>query len=189
MKKLKIVIIGAGDGSNEILDLLTSNYKNFTIKKTTKNKINFKLYDKFLISLGDPQKRAKIFSSLSKYNSKLMKLIDKRAYVSTFSKIGKGTIIFPNTTIGYNVKIGRNCYIGANCSIGHDVLIGDHCVLAPGTLIGGSTKIGSKSFLSLGSTITPYLKIGSNTKISAREVLYKDLPPNSTFIGSRILKN
>lgn len=188
MKKIFFLIIGAGDASNEIKDLIKSNFKNLVVKKTKKNKVNIKKFDNFIIAIGDPDKREKIFFKIKKNASKLLSIIDKSAYISSFSSIGKGTIVSPNVTIGYNVKIGRNCFIGANCSIGHDVIIGDHCVISPGSLIGGGARIGKSTLLSLGSKILPYLKIGNNSKISAGEVVFKNLPSRCTFIKSRILK-
>ena len=45
------------------------------------------------------------------------------------SKIGEGTKIYQNVTIGsgtYGPKIGKNCLLGAGCCILGDITIGDH---------------------------------------------------------------
>lgn len=189
IKKIKFLIFGLGDGSNEVEELINSNYENFIIKKTKSNYVKPISYDKAILSFGDPHKRAKVFYSLSKKSLKFLTLVDKYSYVSSSSKIGKGSIISPNVTVGYNVKIGKNCYIGANCSIAHDVIIREHCVISPGSIIGGGAIIGNRTFLGLGSVIVPRLKIGNCSKVSANEVLFKNLPSNCTFIGNRIIKN
>ena len=45
-------------------------------------------------------------------------------YISEDVKIGKGTIIYPNTTIKNNVVIGEDCTIGPNS------YIREGCILA-----------------------------------------------------------
>ena len=56
--------------------------------------------------MGKPKIREEIFYVLKK-KIKLIKLIHKSVYISKFSKIGLGTIIYANTTIGSGVKIGK----------------------------------------------------------------------------------
>ena len=62
-------------------------------------------------------------------DSDKLQIIDpKTTYIDEEADIGKGTVIYPNTTILGKVKIGKNCEIGPN-SVIQDSEIGDSCVI------------------------------------------------------------
>jgi len=58
--------------------------------------------------------------------------------ISASAKIGKNTIIQPNTFIGNNVVIGNGCFIHSNVSIYDDTIIGNHVTLHSGTVLGAN---------------------------------------------------
>ena len=60
--------------------------------------------------------------------------------ISTSSKIGKDTVIQPNTFVGNNVIIGDNCRIHSN------VAIYDHCVIGNNVTIHAGTVLGADAF-------------------------------------------
>ncbi|MGB5553939.1 MAG: UDP-3-O-(3-hydroxymyristoyl)glucosamine N-acyltransferase [Flavobacteriaceae bacterium] len=60
--------------------------------------------------------------------------------ISSSAKIGKDTVIQPNTFIGNHVVIGENCLIHSNVSIY------DHCVIGNNVIIHAGTVLGSDAF-------------------------------------------
>ncbi|SCY02992.1 UDP-3-O-[3-hydroxymyristoyl] glucosamine N-acyltransferase [Nonlabens sp. Hel1_33_55] len=54
----------------------------------------------------------------------------------TSYKVGKNSIIQPNTFISKDVVIGDNCIIHSNVSINNDCIIGDNVIIHSGTVIG-----------------------------------------------------
>ncbi|QLG47061.1 UDP-3-O-(3-hydroxymyristoyl)glucosamine N-acyltransferase [Costertonia aggregata] len=60
--------------------------------------------------------------------------------ISNTSKIGKNTVIQPNTFIGNNVTIGDNCLIHSNVSIY------DNCIIGNSVTIHANTVLGSDAF-------------------------------------------
>jgi len=56
--------------------------------------------------------------------------------ISASAKIGKGTIIQPNSFIGNNVVIGENCLIHANVAIYDHTIIGNNVIIHAGTVLG-----------------------------------------------------
>ncbi|MEW4924474.1 UDP-3-O-(3-hydroxymyristoyl)glucosamine N-acyltransferase [Algibacter sp. 2305UL17-15] len=58
--------------------------------------------------------------------------------ISDSAKIGKGTIIQPNTFIGNNVVIGENCVIHSNVSIYDDAVLGHNVTIHAGTVLGAN---------------------------------------------------
>ncbi|MDX1363047.1 MAG: UDP-3-O-(3-hydroxymyristoyl)glucosamine N-acyltransferase [Arenibacter latericius] len=56
--------------------------------------------------------------------------------ISSSAKIGKDTIIQPNSFIGNNVTIGDNCLIHSNVSIYDNCVIGNNVIIHSGTVLG-----------------------------------------------------
>lgn len=56
--------------------------------------------------------------------------------ISETSKIGKDTIVQPNSFIGNNVQIGDNCLIHSNVSIYDNTVIGNNVIIHAGTVLG-----------------------------------------------------
>ncbi|EAR01221.1 UDP-3-O-(3-hydroxymyristoyl)glucosamine N-acyltransferase [Maribacter sp. HTCC2170] len=73
------------------------------------------------------------FNKISKFFKPFEKSIDS---ISTSSKIGKTSIVQPNTFIGNNVKIGENCLIHSNVSIYDNCIIGDNVIIHSGSVLG-----------------------------------------------------
>ncbi|MDN3019183.1 serine acetyltransferase [Paenibacillus sp. BSR1-1] len=81
-----------------------------------------------------------------------------------------GLIIHPGAKIGRNVVIYHQVTIGIN----------------PGEL-GKSTKapvIGDNVFIGAGAKIIGDVSVGNNSIIGANTVIVRDIPPNSTVVGS-----
>lgn len=83
-------------------------------------------------------------------------------YILGNSKIGKGTIIYPNTTIENSV-IGENCVIKSSfiedSVVENNVQIGPFAHLRPNSVIGDGCKVGN--FVEIKNA-----KLGKNTKAS-----------------------
>lgn len=62
--------------------------------------------------------------------------IGANAYIGENAVIGNNSKIYPNAFIGDNVKIGNNTTIHPNVTIYHDCVIGNYCVVHAGAVIG-----------------------------------------------------
>lgn len=56
--------------------------------------------------------------------------------ISVSAKIGKNTVIQPNTFVGNNVTIGDNCIIHPNVTIYDNCIIGNNVTIHAGTILG-----------------------------------------------------
>lgn len=98
-------------------------------------------------------------------------------------KIGKDTVIYPNTIIEADVKIGENCHIGPFARLRGGTRIGDRTEIGNfvelvRTSVAGSTKIKHHTYL--GDS-----KVGRNVNIGAGTITanYDGKNKNKTFIG------
>ena len=137
-----------------------------------------------VISIGDPKTRNKIVDKL--YESGgfgFPGIIHPLAFVPDDVSLGKGVIIYPNTTIDPSVIISDFVFINKNVSIGHDTTIGQYSVISPGSSIGGNTNIAKSVFVGMGAQIIQGLDIGENSTVGAGAVVLKNVPENVTVVG------
>ena len=112
------------------------------------------------------------------------------AICSSFSNVGKGTVVCANSSITCDITIGNHVAINLNCTIGHDVVIKDFCNLSPGVHISGHSVLEEGVDIGTGAVILPGIHIGENAVIGAGAVVTKDIPANSVSVGipSRVIK-
>ncbi|MBS1608007.1 MAG: UDP-3-O-(3-hydroxymyristoyl)glucosamine N-acyltransferase [Bacteroidetes bacterium] len=89
---------------------------------------------KALLVVADP------FEAYLKLVNHFRPFVPSMKTISDTAKIGKETVIMPNTYIGNHVFIGDNCIIHPN------VTILDHCIIGNNVIIQAGTVIGSDAF-------------------------------------------
>lgn len=200
-----IIILGAGNVSREVIDIIDDINKQsiiykilFLVEDIPKNNLikGFKVIDSqqiinkinpsdtnLICAVGTPS-RYKWINLFEKSGFKFITLIHPFSVISKFAIIGNGTIIYPSTFISTNVKIGRHVLILGNCSLMHDVEIGDYSTICSGVNIGGYVKIGAKTFVGIGSTIIDRVTIGEHSLIGAGSTVIENIPDNVVVVGS-----
>lgn len=193
MKK-KIIMIGAGGHAKSCIDLIETS-TNFDVSHImgTKNELNKKILDykidllekdlkKFkknhlvIIGIGqikNSKRRTYFFDLLKSYGYILPVIKSKKSYVSKYSEISEGTVVFHDVVINVNTKIGKNCIINSKSLIEHDVTINNNVHISTGARINGGCVIGDGSFIGSGAVICQNVNIGKNCIIGAGVVVKK----------------
>lgn len=140
----------------------------------------------FGIAVGDNTVRECIYNELRAKNSNLNfpALVHASATISSFTRIGEGTVVMPKAVIGPNSKVGKFCLINTQASIDHDCVMLDFSSLAPAAVTGGAVQIGMRSAISIGAIIKHGLNIGNDCVVGANSYLNKDLPNNQVAYGT-----
>lgn len=110
-------------------------------------------------------------------------LIASNAWVSNECEIGKGSIIYPGTSINYGSVIGDFVVINMNCALGHHAVIGDYCSLAPGVLLGGHTTIGRATEMGIGSATLQGIEIGKDVIVGGQSMVISNIQDGVTVAG------
>ncbi len=200
MKK-KLLIIGAGGHAKSCIDIIESstNFKiNFVLgkKKEINNKIlNYRVnlieddlkkikgIQYGIVGIGQIKnsKRREYFYRLLKSSKiKIPKIISKNSYVSKYTNIGDGTVVFHNSMINADVKIGVNCIINSKSLIEHDVIVNDHVHISTGANINGGCNIGDGCFIGSGAILKEGVTVGKNCVVGAGVILKNNLSDNKT---------
>jgi len=139
---------------------------------------------RYILGVGGPKNRYHLYNKFQLIGGNLVSIIASSAEIGTFGvNIETGVHIMQGTIITNDVKIGFGSLINLNCTIGHDANIGKFCELSPGVHISGRVTIGNYSVIGSGAVVIPDIKIGANSIIGAGSVVTKNLPDNSLAVG------
>lgn len=79
-------------------------------------------------------------------------MIMERATLQPFVRVGRNSIIWSTTRIGFHTKIGANCWVvcalfGESCKVGDNTFVGLNATIAPGLTIGRGNVIGAGALI------------------------------------------
>ncbi|MDU1891694.1 MAG: NeuD/PglB/VioB family sugar acetyltransferase [Dysgonomonas sp.] len=136
-----------------------------------------------IIAINSPTAKETILKKLDSYNIEFPNFISPHSWLSQGVKMGKGILIYPNSTIDFEAEIRDFVTINAGCTIGHNVTIGKFSSLAPGVNLAGFTQIDEKANLGIGSCSIQRIKIGSSCIVGGQAMLIEDVEPERTVAG------
>ena len=108
--------------------------------------------------------------------------------ISQHSRKKTGIEIHPGAKIGKRLVIDH----GMGIVIGETAEIGDDCLLYQGVTLGGTGKetgkrhptIGNNVLVGSGAKVLGPFKVGDNSRVAANSVVLREIPENSTAVGS-----
>ena len=161
-----------------VLDYKVENKVNFEYIKKLNNKENV-----FFVAIGDCKVRKGILEKLFNLNKNIATLIHPLSSISSFSKIGIGTVVCAGAIIGPDSMIGIGSILNHSSTIDHDCIVGDYAHIAPHSSISGNVTVGALSLVGTGARIIERKKVGVNSIIAAGAVVIYDIPDNKIAKG------
>lgn len=191
---LQIVAVDLEMSNNEIVffdnlnqDLPKKIADQFTILKSFDEVKNHLLKSKdnsFVLGLGNPQLRQKMYEKFIELGARPKTIISRRAEVGSFEvELNEGITIMSGSIISNSTIIGKGCLVYYNSIITHDCVIGDFVEISPGASILGRCQIGDNTSIGAGAIVLPDVIIGKNVKVGAGTVVLKNVPDNATIVG------
>ena len=134
----------------------------------------------FLIAIGNNEIRQSISERL---NVNWHTAIHPSAIVSSYAKVGEGSVVLPGAVINADAQIGKHCIINTSSVVEHDNLIGDFVHISPAAALAGSVIIGNGSHIGIGANVKNNITVCSGCTVGAGAVVVKDLTEKGTYIG------
>jgi sugar O-acyltransferase (sialic acid O-acetyltransferase NeuD family) len=100
-------------------------------------------------------------------------------------RISNGTQLMPMSVVNYGARVGDNTIINTAAVVEHDCVVGPHCHVAPNATLCGGVRVGELTHIGAGAVVLQGITIGSNCVVGAGSVVTKDMPDNTTWIGTK----
>lgn len=202
----KVVIIGAGAHSAEIVGLIYDNNKH--VKDSEQIKIKGYIDDKdenyfrykfkeplldnlegyvpeeddyFILGVSNVNSRTLCLNKLKNREINFLNFIHYTAIVYETAEIGYGNVISCYSKIGPNAKVGNLNSINSRTEIGHDCVVGSNNVFAGSVGVAGYSTVGDNNFFSMYSAVIPDISIGSKNTIQAGMIVDKNIGDDTFF--------
>ena len=117
------------------------------------------VFSEIFVAIGNNRFRKEIQKQALEAGFEIATLVSTRSYVSQYSNIGKGCVIFPYAVIEANAVVRDGCIIASNATVNHDAIINEfsliysNTVIRPNVVIGECSRIGSGCVVCFGTTI------------------------------------
>jgi sugar O-acyltransferase (sialic acid O-acetyltransferase NeuD family) len=213
MNNSQIYVLGIGNNTPVYIDLLQR--CGYTIMglyhyDDSKNGENFfgyevisstdELFDqdnlsgrKFALSMGNNSTRETLYNKILSMGGDVPTIIDPTAFVSKYSKLGRGVVVHANSVVQADSSIGNNTVISYNASVSHSSIIGDSCYIAFGATIGAYVNIQDRCFVGQSAAIVSgkVSNIGRDVLVGAGSVVVKDIAEGMVVMGNpaRLINN
>lgn len=200
----KILIFGAGEGSQEIVRVIIDDinrikptWKVFGFIDVDRKKIGTEIlgYPVFGESYNADFGSDEIFGicgvmncglrqkitedEIEKKGFHLASLIHPSVIKPDDFESGPGLIMYPGVKVSYDVKLGKGVFINYNSMLGHHVSIDDYTFIAPSATINARCSIGKSCVIGSGATFIPGVSVGSNAVVGIGTTIFSTVKSGS----------
>jgi len=142
---------------------------------------------KFVNGIGSPGnfwKKRDIIARTGLSLEHFATIIHPSACVSSFARIGPGTVLLQHVTVNARAQIGAHVIVLPGAVISHDDEIGDYTCIASSATLAGGVKVGDASYLGSNCSINVGVTLGAHTLVGMGAVVLKDTPERSVMVGN-----
>ena len=138
----------------------------------------------FMVGVGEPIIREKIFTKIKEKGYRLATLIHPSAFIAENAEIKEGTMISANAFISVKVHLYENVLIQPMVAIHHECKVGKHSVIGTSASMGGNSSIGDNSFMGLNSSLKQGVTVGNGSVVGMGAVVIKNVADKTTVAGT-----
>ncbi len=209
MKEIPLILIGGGNSSIEIIDLINDINKieseqfikiigildnNKIIKKSINGvKVigkfsDIKLFkkEKFFINIFHKDNRfirIKLIKKFKINTSRFMSIIHPNSLIGGKAKIGAGVSIYPGCNIYSSTSIGNFCNFMPNSSIAPHVKIEENCFIGKDVIIAAGAKIKKNTYIGYNSSILEKTVIEEGCRVMPHTIVNLKIKQKKMIIG------
>lgn len=140
--------------------------------------------NRFVLGIGKPALRQKLFLYFKSLGGELVSCISPKCDIGNFNvQIDKGACLMSGVKISSQTKIGKGALIYYNSVITHDVVVGDFVEISPNVSLLGKSSVGNMSSIGAGAIIFPNVSVGKNAVVAAGSVVRENVPDSVMVAG------
>lgn len=201
----KILLVGAGSGSREILLLIERinqrkpewDVLGFTDDDPTVIGTEVDGYPVFapnhqhlgddifgVCGVQDPGIRERLLADhIEKRGYALATVIAPDVVVPRDFAAGPGTVIMPSVTISFDVQLGKGVFVLWGARLGHHLRAGAYATILTGALIAGDCKVGARTVIGAGATLNIRVTVGENALVGVGTTIFQDVRDGQRVVG------
>lgn len=205
MKKLPVILIGAGGHAKELLDALDlSGMEVIGLtdldasragqqvggvpilggdEALSKHKPKTVWLVNAVGSVGSMSARRAVHEKFSRQGFIFANVIHPAATVSRRAILQPGVQILAGSVVQADATIALNAIVNAGAIVEHDCFVGAHVHLAPGVTLSGAVRVGEATHVGTGATIIQSVQVGRGCTIAAGAVVIGDVPDGAKVSG------
>ncbi|WP_339700624.1 acetyltransferase [Algoriphagus aquimarinus] len=156
-------------------------FKDSLIVEVDVLKIKLKHDPRFILGVGNPIFREKLFHMLtslggSAYGINCVSYIEPENSTSVFDAM-------PYSFIGAETKIGLGVLVNTRAHVHHECVIGDFSEIGPGAILLGASKVGTKCRIGAGAILLPGVELGDEVIVGAGAVVTRSVFRQCVLVG------
>lgn len=140
-------------------------------------------YQGVIVAIGNNTVRHLKLAALFEAAAPVVSVIHPMAFVSRYSSIGPGSVVFAGAVVNAYAKIGSGAILNSGCSVDHDCVLGQTVHVCPGSRLAGGVVVGDRSWIGIGSSIRQLVRIGRDVVVGAGASVVTDVSDNVVVVG------
>ena len=102
---------------------------------------------------------------------------------------GPGTVIMPGATISFDVQLGKGVLVLWNVTLGHHLRVGEYATILTGALIAGACSIGARSTIGAGAVLNVKVNVGARALVGVGTTIHNNVPDGKRVVAVPRLLN
>ena len=141
-------------------------------------------FDGVIVAVGNNQTRLKLHRNLTAGGAPMVSIIHPRAWASSRSSVGAGSMIAAGAVVNVGAALGEACIVNTGATVDHDCRLAAGVHIAPGAHLSGDVEVGEGSWIGVGASVRQGIRIGAGTMVGAGAVVVSDSADGVTVVGN-----